>query len=56
MSQNWSIVLSLYCVFQDLATRKMILTTKEQSGLYVLESNDSIKTWAVISQGATTKT
>nr|KYP53498.1 Retrovirus-related Pol polyprotein from transposon TNT 1-94 [Cajanus cajan] len=33
-----------HCVFQDLATRKTILTAKEYSGLYMLESDDQNKT------------
>jgi len=32
-----------YCVFEDLATRKIILNTKEQTELYLLEFNDQHK-------------
>nr|KYP73851.1 Retrovirus-related Pol polyprotein from transposon TNT 1-94 [Cajanus cajan] len=46
---------STHCVFQDLATRKTILTAKEQSGLYLLESDDQNKT-KIISQQATSET
>nr|KYP74001.1 Retrovirus-related Pol polyprotein from transposon TNT 1-94 [Cajanus cajan] len=46
---------STHCVFQDLATGKTILTAKEQSGLYLLESDDQNKT-KIMSQQATSET
>nr|KYP62136.1 Retrovirus-related Pol polyprotein from transposon TNT 1-94 [Cajanus cajan] len=46
---------STYCIFQDLATGKTISTAKEQSGLYLLESNDQRKT-KIMSQQATSET
>nr|KYP73642.1 hypothetical protein KK1_006289 [Cajanus cajan] len=46
---------STHCVFQDLVTGKMILTTKEQSGLYLLESDNQNKT-KIMSQQATSET
>nr|KYP72091.1 Retrovirus-related Pol polyprotein from transposon TNT 1-94 [Cajanus cajan] len=46
---------STHCVFQDLTTGKTILTTKEQSGLYLFESDDQNKT-KIISQQATSET
>lgn len=53
---NFSITfLSFYCIFYDLAMRKMVLIAKVQSELYVLESKDP-KTSELIRQRATTKT
>nr|KYP62605.1 Retrovirus-related Pol polyprotein from transposon TNT 1-94 [Cajanus cajan] len=53
---NCSVIFfSTHCVFQDLAMGKTILNAKEQSGLYLLESDDQNKT-KIMSQQATSET
>ncbi|KOM56062.1 hypothetical protein LR48_Vigan10g195400 [Vigna angularis] len=53
---NCSVIFfSTHCVFQDLATGKTILTAKEQSGLYLLETNDQ-STTNILSLQATSET
>ncbi|XP_022634269.1 uncharacterized protein LOC106766467 isoform X1 [Vigna radiata var. radiata] len=54
-SGSCNLSIKAYCVFQDLATGKTILTAKEQSGLYFLEFDDQSNT-KIMSQQATYET